>query len=102
MKGFANSQKYVSGFIMMEALIGISMITGVWLASTSVYQRLILASAQQESWRLQLGKEKDAYEVQEHARANLHIAYKGVRHDTARVPSRHRSMRNTTQSPSKN
>jgi len=94
---FENSQ----GFILLEALVALSMILGVWMASAATYQNLTLNLVSQEAKRSQLRKEFDAFELQEHTRANVNLPGKGLNHDSTRVSSRNRSMRSTSQSTSK-
>ena len=86
------------GFILLEVLVAMSMILGVWMASVGVYQRLALNLAQQESKRSQLGKELDVFETQERARANAHLPGKTLIHESARMSGRNRSMHAATQS----
>lgn len=83
---------------MLEVLVAMSLILGVWAASMEVYQRLALNLTQQEVNRSHLRKDFDAFEEQEHARATLFISQQGLSRESTRVPSRHRSMRNATQS----
>jgi Tfp pilus assembly protein PilV len=86
------------GFVLLEVLVAMSLILGVWTASIGVYQRLALYLTQQEAHRSDLRKEFDAFEVQEHARSSQLFSQQGLSRDPARVPSRHRSVRNATQS----
>jgi len=85
------------GFILLEVLVAMSMILGVWMASVGVYQRLALNLTQQESKRSQLRKDSDVFEMQEHSRTNLHQPNKVLSHESARVPSRNRAMRTSAQ-----
>ena len=87
------------GFILLEVLVAMSMILGVWMASVATYQRLALNLVQQETKRSQLRKEFDAFEIQEQGRANYNLPSKEMSRESARVPSRHRAMRTTTQPP---
>ena len=79
-----------------------SMILGVWMASVGVYQRLALNLVQQEAKRSQLRKELDVFETQEQVRANSYLSGKTLINELARMPSRNRSVRTTTQSVAKN
>jgi Tfp pilus assembly protein PilV len=89
------------GFILLEVLVAMSMILGVWMASIATYQQLALSLVQQEAKRSQLRKELDAFEIQEIIRTNLHLSNQGLNHDTTRVSGRHRSLRTFTQSTAK-
>lgn len=73
------------------------MILGVWMASVELYQRLALNLTQQEGKRAQLRKDADAFEAQEHGRAALSLSEKAVIHESARMSSRDRSVRASTQ-----
>ena len=90
--------KNCQGFILLEVLVAMSMILGVWITSVGAYQRLALNLSQQEAKRSQLRKEWDVFEVQEHSRANFNLTGKTLNNDFTRVPSRHRALRTTTQS----
>jgi competence protein ComGF len=94
--------EHFQGFILLEVLVAMSLILGVWTASMGVYQRLAFNLTQQEVHRSDLRKEFDAFEVQEHARVTQLISQQGLSHEPARVPSRHCSVRNATQSSFKN
>ena len=85
---------------MLEVLVAMSLILGVWITSVGTYQQLALVRAKQESKRSQLRKDMDIFEAQEYTRANHH-GHKNLKHDIARVPSRNRAMRNATQSSPK-
>ena len=82
---------------MLEVLVAMSMILGVWMASVGIYQRLALNLAQQESKRSQLRKDSDVFEIQEHSRTNLHLPNQVLNNESARVPSRNRIMRTSAQ-----
>ena len=86
------------GFILLEVLVAMNMILGVWMASVGVYQRLALNLTQQESKRSQLRKEMDAFEIQEQARTHLNLPNKVLSNESARVSSRNRTMRSSSQS----
>jgi Tfp pilus assembly protein PilV len=86
------------GFILLEVLVAMSMILGVWMSSLGAYQRLALNLVQQESKRSQLRKELDAFEMQEHGRVKFNSPSEVLRDDSNRMPSRNRSMRTTSQS----
>jgi len=85
------------GFILLEVLVAMSMILGVWMASVETYQHLSLNLVQQEVKRSQIRKELDAFEMQEHSRANLNLPHKVLINEPTRVPGRNRSMRTSTQ-----
>lgn len=79
-----------------------SMILGVWMASVGVYQRLASNLVQQEAKRSQLRKELDVFETQERARTTSQSPSKTLINEPARMSSRNRPMRTTTQSVAKN
>ncbi len=82
--------------------MAMSRILGVWMVSVETYQRIALSLTQQEGKRSQLRGEWDAFEIQEQSRANVNLPNKDLSSDSARMPSRHRSMRTPTQPPIKN
>jgi type II secretory pathway component PulJ len=84
------------GFILLEVLVAMSMILGVWITSVGAYQRLALNLIQQEAQRSQLRKELDAFEIQEHGRFKFNLPSEILRDDSTRVPSRNRSMHTTS------
>jgi hypothetical protein len=90
------------GFILLEVLVAMSMILGVWMASVGAYQRLALNLNQQESKRSQLRKDSDVFEIQEQSRTHFKLPSPTVIHEPARMSSRDRSVRTTTQSIIKN
>ena len=90
------------GFILLEVLVAMSMILGVWMASAGVYQRLALTLTQQESKRAQLRKDSDAFEMQEHGRTNLNLPKKALINEFARMSGRDRSVRTAAQPTIKN
>ena len=90
--------KNCRGFILLEVLVAMTMILGVWMASVGTYQRLALNLTQQENKRSQLRKDSDVYEIQEQSRTHLHLPSKVLSNESARVPGRNRALRATTQS----
>ena len=62
--------KQSNGFILLEALVAMSLILGAWLASMNTYQAIALRFIAQEAERVQLRKVLDLYEIQERIRAN--------------------------------
>jgi hypothetical protein len=87
------------GFILLEALIAMSLIVGVWMAMVQIYQGLALRQTKLQAEKVQLRKESDVFELSEHARSNHHGS---VKHESTRVLSRSRAVPSTTQSPLKN
>jgi competence protein ComGF len=86
------------GFILLEVLIAMSMILGVWISSVGAYQRLTLSLAQYDAKRTQIRKEWDVFEIQEQVRPSNNLPSKKLNHESARVSGRHRALRATTQS----
>ena len=74
-----------------------ALILGVWMASVGIYQRLALTLTQQEGKRAQLRKDSDAFEIQEHSRAHLNLPNQALSNESARMSSRNRSVRTSTQ-----
>jgi len=88
----ADSNGGGNGFVLLEVLLAMSLIVGVWMALVGTYQNLALRNAQEESKRAQLKKEADAFEISEHVRASITVASKGLSHESSRVPSRNRAI----------
>ena len=119
-----------SGFILLEVLVAMSLISGVWINSIGIYQGLVLRFIQQERKQVLLRKTFDDYEVAEHMRisgneevkqrnwkgkqkrnqqanqaslANVSsILDQGLKYDSSRVSRRNDPLRSTTKSTSTN
>ena len=98
--GFARD--LAKGFVLLEVLVAMSLILGVWMALVGTYQNLVLRGTQMESKRAQLRREFDAFEVGEQLRVSISTNTKGQNHESSRVSSRHRAQHATSQSASKN
>jgi Tfp pilus assembly protein PilV len=95
----ANTQ--TGGFIMLEVLVAIGVVSGVWMTSIQAYQGLALSLLKQEQKQTLLRQEFDRYELAEHMRT-IDSSYpkniknsksEDLKHDASRVPHRHRSLR---------
>jgi len=84
------------GFVLLEVLVAMSLISGVWMALVGTYQNLALRNAQEESKRTQIRKEFDAFEIGEQLRANNMLSGKDLNNESSRVSGRHRSMHATS------
>ena len=87
-----------NGFILLETLVAMSLILGVWMASIEAYQGLALRLVEQEARRLQLRGAFDAYEISEQHRAHVRqiqpsISSKDLKYESSRVSSRNSSLR---------
>ena len=100
-----------NGFILLEVLVAMSLILGVWMTSIGAYQGLTLRLNQQESKRSQLRQDLDAYELAEQVRVNSsqtkslsipNTSSKGLKNESSRVSSRNRSLRSVTKSTFEN
>ena len=119
-----------TGFILLEVLVAMSLISGVWVSSIGIYQVLVLRLIQQERKQVLLRKTFDDYEIAEHMRisgneevqqrnwkgkqkrnqqanqanpANVSsILDQGLKHDPSRVSRWNDSLRSTTKSTSTN
>jgi Tfp pilus assembly protein PilV len=95
----ANSQS--NGFIMLEVLVAMGVVSGVWMSSIQAYQGLALSLLKQEQKQILLRQEFDRYELAEQMRANdssyskniKNIKSEDLKHDASRVPYRDRSLR---------
>jgi Tfp pilus assembly protein PilV len=82
------------GFILLEVLIAIGLVSGVWMSSMQAYQGLALHLLTQEQKQALLQEEFDRYELVEQMRANS-IYGGGLKRDVTRVSHRHRALRST-------
>jgi type II secretory pathway pseudopilin PulG len=87
------------GFILLEALIAMSLILGVWMGMLQIYQGLALRQTKLQAEKVQLRKESDVFELSEHARSNQHGS---VKHESTRVLDRSRAESSAPQPPLKN
>lgn len=88
------------GFALLEVLVALSLILGVWMSSVGVYQYLSLRNTQAESKRIALRKEFDAFEINILSRAadsTKNQISKG-RHESSRVSGSNRAQHNTAHS----
>jgi Tfp pilus assembly protein PilV len=60
-----------SGFILLEVLVAMGLISGVWMSSIQAYQSLALRLLKQEQKQALSRQEFDRYELAEQIRANL-------------------------------
>ena len=93
-----------NGFILLEVLVAMSLILGVWMTSISAYQGLVLRFKQQESKYSNLRQAFDDYELAEQVRASnasskeissfrgSNVSLKDVKHESARVSGRNRAL----------
>ena len=98
-----------NGFILLEVLVAMSLILGVWMTSIGAYQGLTLRLNQQESKRSQLRQALDAHELAEQVRSSQtkspsipNTSSKGLKNEPSRVSSRNRSLRSVTKSTFEN
>ena len=82
------------GFILLEVLVAMGLVTGVWLSSIQAYQGLALRLLKQEQKQALLRQEFDRYELAEQMRANS-INGGGLKRDATRVPHRLRALHST-------
>lgn len=87
------------GFILLEVLIAMSLILGVWMSMVQIYLGLALRQTQLQAQKTELRKELDVFERSEHARF---ISTGSVKNESTRVFSRSRSLPGASQSITKN
>jgi len=97
--GVAQKKDIQLGFILLEALIAMSLIAGVWMATAQIYQGLALRQNKLQAHKAQLRKELDVFELSEHSRSKQ---YGTVNHESIRVPGRSPSVPSTPQPSLKN
>ena len=82
------------GFILLEVLVAMGLISGVWMSSMQTFQSLALRLLKQEQKQALLRQEFDRYELAEQMRVNS-INGGGLKRDATRVPHRHRALHST-------
>ena len=87
-----------AGFILLEALVAMGLISGVWMSSIQAYRGIALHLIKQEQKQALLRQEFDHYELAEQMRANS-VNSKDLRNDITRVPNRHRAVHSSAKSP---
>ena len=96
---------------MVEVLVALSLVLGVWMTSVGVYQGVVLRCKQQESRRSELRRTFDAYELAEQLRSSSNqqtltnfsnISSRNIKNESSRVSSRDRAVRHVTKPTSKN
>ncbi|QWD64317.1 hypothetical protein [Polynucleobacter sp. MWH-UH2A] len=109
-----NTQNPVNGFILLEVLVAMSLILGVWMTSIGAYQGLALRFKQQESKHSHLRQTFDGYELAEQVRVNNannkqisppsspNISIKDVKHESSRVSRRNHPLHPVAQPTTKN
>lgn len=87
------------GFVLLEVLVAMSLILGVWMSMVQIYLSLALRQTQFQTQKVELRKESDVYELSEYARS---ISTGPVKNESTRVFSRSRALPSTSQSLIKN
>ena len=80
-----------NGFILLEVLVAIGLVSGVWMSSIQAYQVLVLSLMKQKQKQALVRQDFDRYELAEQIRANL-INHEDLNHDLTRMPHRHRTL----------
>jgi Tfp pilus assembly protein PilV len=86
-----------AGFILLEVLVAIGLVTGVWMSSIQAYRGLALRLIKQEQKQALLRQEFDRYELGEQMRANS-INREDLKHDITRMSRRQRALRSISNS----
>ena len=97
--GVAQKKGMQEGFILLEALLAMSLIVGVWMGMVQIYQGLALRQTKLQTEKVQLRKESDVFELSEHARSHIHGS---VKHESSRVLNRSSAVPSAPQSAAKN
>jgi len=87
------------GFVLLEVLVAMSLILGVWMSMVHIYLSLALRQTQFQTQKAELRKESDIYERSEYARS---ISNGPVKNESTRVSSRSRALPSASQSIIKN
>ena len=78
-----------NGFILLEVLVAMSLMMGVWMSLMQSYQTLSLKLHQQEQKRVKLREEWNASEIS--------FVGQAVNNESSRVPSGSRALHATSQ-----
>ena len=73
------------GFVLLEALVAITVIVGVWIALLESYHSLVLKQGQLQAKKSELRTQADAFEIHEYLRANVNSE---THHDSSRLLGR--------------
>jgi type II secretory pathway component PulJ len=87
------------GFVLLEVLVAMSLILGVWMSMVHIYLSLALRQTQFQTQKAELRKELDVFERSEHARS---ISSGPIKNESSRVFSRPRALPSASQSIIKN
>lgn len=92
------TNNHESGLILLEVLVAVGLVTGVWISFIQAYQGLVLHLIRQEQGQVLLRQEFDRYELTERMRANS-VNREDLKNDIIRVPDRSRALRSAAKSP---
>lgn len=89
-----NVSRAEKGFVLLEALVVMTVIVGAWMALLDSYQGLVLQSGQIQAKKAELRTQADAFEIQEYLRAN---ANSEIHHASSRLFSRNHAQHDLAQ-----
>jgi Tfp pilus assembly protein PilV len=94
-----NSSEQADGFILLEVLVAMSLVTSSWMALGNTYQKMALRSGQLQEQRMQMKQAMDQHELalltQAQSKNPNHQARKSL-HESTGVSRRSRPISNTS------
>ena len=94
-----NVSRTEKGFVLLEALVAITVIVGAWIALLESYHRLVLQHGQLQAKKTELCTQADTFEIHEYLRANV---ISETHHDPSRLLGRTHAQHDPTQPPVSN
>jgi Tfp pilus assembly protein PilE len=91
-----NVSRAEKGFVLLEALVAITVIVGAWIALLESYHSLVLQHGQLQAKKTELRTQADSFEIDEYLRANVNSE---THHDSSRLLSRTHAQHDPTQPP---
>ena len=85
LKGQAN------GFVLLEVLLAMSLITTGWISFGNTYQKLVLVMGQLGARRVQIHQELDQHEIAQATAAKI-VSKESLLNESTRVPRRIRPV----------
>jgi type II secretory pathway component PulJ len=87
------------GFVLLEVMVAMSLVAGTLLASVNIYQSIWMRYQQLHTQKIDLLKQRDGLEIDEHRR---NISESVIKHDSSRLPGRSYDLHDASGPHSKN
>jgi len=97
-----SSSEQAKGFILLEVLVAMSLVTSSWIALGNTYQQMVLRWGQLQERRVQMKHTLDQYELalltQAHSKNPSHQSRK-LSHESTRMSRRSRPISHVSGTP---